>query len=152
MPKHCALLKKKNTPSYLRLISIGPFNAFSYFQEPSIISLTTQSNHSHFLLFSLPLKCFRSITPSFAFLYYFNFHCFLSEFYNGSCDHIHQSPFLSLQRSALTGDDGRQPLFWPSSLRPFNGAAAPQSHMRVKAQCDPHSHGLRVKAAARSGS
>ena len=76
MPKHCAHFKKKNPPSYLGLISIGPFNAFSYFEEPSVISLSTQSNHSHFLLFFLPLKCFRSITPSFAYLHYFNFHCF----------------------------------------------------------------------------
>ena len=89
MPKHCALFKKKNPPSYLGLISIGPFNAFSYFQEPSVISLTTQSNHSHFLLFSLPLKCFRSITPSFAFYTILISTVFLSEFYNGSCDHIH---------------------------------------------------------------
>lgn len=107
MPKYCApcfvlkTLKKKTKLPYLGLIT-DPFNAFSYFQEPPIISLTAWSNHIHFLLFFLPLKCFRSIVPSFCVFPLFSFPLFvqvtfcLSVIYNGSRDHIHYSPFLFL--------------------------------------------------------
>lgn len=82
---------------------------------PPIISVTTWSNHSHFLPFFLLLKCFKFITPSLCFPTVFIFIVLWRDFLLllqwFPCSRSLLISPLSLCRSALIRDDGLQPFF-----------------------------------------
>lgn len=96
------------------------------------ISLTTQSNHSHFLLFRPLLKCFRFIIPSLCFplIHSHEMKCFgESLFVSLSFTMVPMTIFLtfplSLHRLALIRDDDLQPFLWHYQGMPFKGAWLP---------------------------